>query len=716
MSNARKLGIIVIELICSRKGGTVGTREEANILQINDNIVRIISTNDGHQYIIDNHKKVPFDWLKGPTSIHSDYLRYLEKAMNAKDIGPNFFKYFKMTTPKKSNGKRKPIVVPFARDNQEKVISCNFENENFAAYMMGASRSGKSTLLHTMICSLIMNYHPDEVELWLVDFKRTEFRKYADFKPPHVKYLLLEESEDLIFDLIDALSNELDRRMKLFSDNGWSKLTEVSSDVYMPAIFVIIDEFAQVSQKLRDSRNRAGKNYVRELENLLAKGAALGFKFIFASQSYITGVEGLSDTAREQIQVRFALKNTYAEIKGTLDINSSQMTDKMSQLLSSVQPYETVFKRIDENTGLAVVDKYYNLMVETDDLQTAIANVNTKIKPSKTDSTQISYIWKNPVYLVDDRPIIFNDLISQYQMFEKQFANNRTYQDINPSDLILYLGVPCSFILVKPVILRRRLAQNILIIGGGRDNQANVILSVIKSFMKTDKKLEKFEIWGHEQYPAFNSHRKRWRSVRCTSDLNTIKERIQQLKDGIIQNSVGERIVVCFGLDLILEDLNDQQLFASNTNTTKVPDSENKEVDLFALVQGEPTREQVDAYNLGIDNPAPSNTLKSIDETIKDLQALISRGSKYGIHFVLCFSQHRDLVESKVKKEDFEHRILFAMSSSESKDIISIDTSDLDNGVFMYSDGYNRIKARTHIYKGIPCNGWIIKNSKVVRE
>ena len=149
---------------------------------------------------------------------------------------------------------------------------------------MGASRSGKSTLLHVMICSLITNYHPDEVELWLVDFKRTEFRHYSASCPPHLKYLLLEESEDLIFDLIDELTDVLNDRMKIFSNNGWSKLSEVPPDVYMPAIFVIIDEFAQVSQKLRDSQLSGGTNYVIALENILAKGAAFGMKFIFASQ------------------------------------------------------------------------------------------------------------------------------------------------------------------------------------------------------------------------------------------------------------------------------------------------------------------------------------------------------------------------------------------------------------------------------------------------
>jgi len=230
-----------------------------------------------------------------------------------------------------------------------------------------------------------MNYYPDEVELWLVDFKKTEFRRYAESCPPHLKYLLLEESEDLIFDLIDELTKTLNERMRVFSDNGWSKLSEVPSQIYMPAIFIIIDEFAQVSQKLRDSQFSGETNYVRKLENILAKGAAFGVKFIFASQSYNTGIEGLSQTARKQIQMRFALKNTADEVKDTLNLNSYQIDERLMQLISSLRVYETLFKRIDDNTGLAVVDRYFNLKVEMSELKSAIEFLNSKLH--STDSS-----------------------------------------------------------------------------------------------------------------------------------------------------------------------------------------------------------------------------------------------------------------------------------------------------------------------------------------
>ena len=169
------------------------------------------------------------------------------------------------------------------------------------------------------------------------------FLPYVNHMPPHVKYILLEKSEDLVFDIIDHLTELLDRRQYRFSQNGWSKLTEVPPEENMPAVFVIIDEFAQMSQILKETKGAGyGLDYTIKLENLLAKGRALGLKFIFASQTYTTGISGLTETACKQIQMRFALKNTPDEIKQTLNLSSDQITPELSRTIASMPAYQTM--------------------------------------------------------------------------------------------------------------------------------------------------------------------------------------------------------------------------------------------------------------------------------------------------------------------------------------------------------------------------------------
>lgn len=53
----------------------------------------------------------------------------------------------------------------------------------------GKTGSGKSTLLHVMVTNLALWYAPDQVELYLVDFKQgVEFKTYVTHHLPHARY------------------------------------------------------------------------------------------------------------------------------------------------------------------------------------------------------------------------------------------------------------------------------------------------------------------------------------------------------------------------------------------------------------------------------------------------------------------------------------------------------------------------------------------------
>ena len=720
--NASKLGITAIELSCNREGGQKGTNDETRIKKNANRATSVISDSAGRFYKLQDNSFFQFRWHKAPDCLPNSYIALLENKLQRKKKGPDFFSYFSLKIPEKSVGKRKPIVVPFARDENDVVISCSFENENFAAYMMGASRSGKSTLLHAMICSIITNYHPDEVELWLVDFKRTEFKRYGEACPPHLKYLLLEDSGDLIFDLIDELTDVVNERMKTFASQGWSKLAEVPANIHMPAIFVIIDEFAQVSQKLRDSAMSSGTNYVRALENLLAKGAAFGLKFIFASQSYTTGVEGLSETARKQIQVRFALKNTASEVKDTLDLTQHQMTDRIQQLVSSIRVYETLFKYADESTGAPIVDRYFNLKVEMDELESTIKYLNSNLHPTTSSSGSSTYIDKHPVLLVDDRPTTFRSMVPQYTAFEKTISRNKDYRDTDPDDILIYLGIPCSFKQVKPIVLKRMTSQNLLVVGGDGDQQSSLLLSIINSWRKKDPKLDKLEIWAHEQFPAFKRYKNRWLCVKCECDISKIMTRTQKLLSDISTRHSEDRMVICMGLDLLYEDFEDY-MDMSGIPAIKQAESTPQTGtggDLLSMMNSlkgasqDQIQQQIVTYNQTAVSPdaLPSS---SEEDFRKNMGLLISKASKKGVHFAFFFTKHRDYCQSKLDQSLCQHRVVFPMPKAESQDIASVDASAIGDGEFLYSDGYRSFSMRPHIYKGIPCNGWIVENNKIVK-
>ncbi len=74
----------------------------------------------------------------------------------------------------------------------------------------GKTGSGKSTLLHVLITNLAMRYSPDEVELYLVNFKKgVEFKAYARAMLPHARVVAIESEREFGLSVLQRLDAEL---------------------------------------------------------------------------------------------------------------------------------------------------------------------------------------------------------------------------------------------------------------------------------------------------------------------------------------------------------------------------------------------------------------------------------------------------------------------------------------------------------------------------
>jgi hypothetical protein len=196
-----------------------------------------------------------------------------------------------------------------------------------------------------------------------------------------------------MFDLIDELMARMERRESLFEANGWKSLSDVPPSVFMPAIFVIIDEFAQVSMQLLETRNSTAlPDYTLKLESLLRLGRKFGIKFIFSSQSFLSGVRGLTETARNQIQLRLAMKNVRDEVEGTLGVDGSNRTDALMDEINSLGRFQSIFRQQEKVDGRDTWRYYHvrNLYLEYDALRKAVLDVNAALHAENASSADFA--------------------------------------------------------------------------------------------------------------------------------------------------------------------------------------------------------------------------------------------------------------------------------------------------------------------------------------
>ncbi|MBD5105091.1 MAG: hypothetical protein HDT47_09575, partial [Ruminococcaceae bacterium] len=174
----------------------------------------------------------------------------------------------------------------------------------------GATGSGKSSLLHTLILSAMLHYNPDELNLYLMDFKSgTEFKIYEKYRLPHIKLLALDAKQEFGESILENLVTEMTERGGKFKSVGAASLKEYkkATGEAMPRILVVIDEFQVL---FNESQNReVARNCAELAKRIVTEGRSFGIHLIMATQSTaIISELSLSAGVIEQMRIRIGMK------------------------------------------------------------------------------------------------------------------------------------------------------------------------------------------------------------------------------------------------------------------------------------------------------------------------------------------------------------------------------------------------------------------------
>ena len=185
----------------------------------------------------------------------------------------------------------------------------------------GATGSGKSVCVNSLINSLLYTKSPKEVRLILVDPKIVELRIYNGI--PHLLTPVITEPKKTIKALEYCLY-EMDRRYKLLNNLAVRNISAYNSKVKsqkiarekLPYIVVVIDEFA-------DIMTTVGKELETLLARLAAMARAVGIHLVLATQrpsaDVITGIiksnipTRIAFTVSGQVNSRIIIDETGAE-------------------------------------------------------------------------------------------------------------------------------------------------------------------------------------------------------------------------------------------------------------------------------------------------------------------------------------------------------------------------------------------------------------------
>jgi hypothetical protein len=179
------------------------------------------------------------------------------------------------------------------------------------ALVAGRTGSGKSNLINALITNVALSYSPQEVELYLIDFKKgVEFKAYATHALPHARVVAIEGEREFGLSVLQGLDAELTRRAVPFKNAGVDSLADFRKNTGqpLPRILLLVDEF----QEFFAEDDAIATQSTQILDRLVRQGRSFGVHVLLGSQT-LAGAYTLARSTIDQMAVRIALQCSEAD-------------------------------------------------------------------------------------------------------------------------------------------------------------------------------------------------------------------------------------------------------------------------------------------------------------------------------------------------------------------------------------------------------------------
>ena len=140
----------------------------------------------------------------------------------------------------------------------------------------GATGSGKSVCINSLVASLLMTRPPDELRMVMVDPKRVELTPFNGI--PHLVMPVIVEPDD-VQPALRGLITEMSRRYKLMEEMGVRNIAGYNAKCSDPMCFLVL-----IVDELADLMMTGGLEVEQQLVRLAQLGRAAGIHMVLATQ------------------------------------------------------------------------------------------------------------------------------------------------------------------------------------------------------------------------------------------------------------------------------------------------------------------------------------------------------------------------------------------------------------------------------------------------
>lgn len=487
------------------------------------------------------------------------------------------------------------------------------------ALIAGKTGSGKSTLFHIVITNLALWCSPEQVEFYLVDFKKgVEFKCYAARRLPHARVVAIESDREFGLSVLQRVDDELKRRGDLFRALGVQDLAgykKAGGAEAVPRSLLIIDEFQEFFVE-DDSISQAASML---LDRIVRQGRAFGIHVLLGSQT-LGGAYTVARTTLGQMVIRIALQCNEADAYLIMDDNNPA-----PRLLS--RPGEGIY---NDMAGALEGNSPFQAVWLPDDVR------DTWLHKVRVRADQNGSTYPGPIVFEGNAPADVQD----NQVLEALLQAKSVQR---PPAGRIWLGAPNSIKGPTEAVFHRQTGNNLLIVGQ-RDEAILAIFSVALVSLAA-------------QYPIGAA-----RFILCDSTPPGSPQR--EFLERTLQ-AVRHKITVLRQADLTetLKDLSDEMKRRAEAAD---PDTAPP---VFFFIHGLQRFSKLrydDELSFAVSDPdAPPNPAVLLNDLLRE-------GTRLGFHIIANCDSYNTVGRFMSRKSvsEYEMRVLFQMSANDSASLI----------------------------------------------
>ena len=519
----------------------------------------------------------------------------------------------------------------------------------------GKTGSGKSTLFHIIVTNLALWCSPDDVEFYLIDFKKgVEFKAYAKHNLPHARVIAIESDREFGLSVLQRLDEELKRRGDLFRELGVQDVAgyvEAGGKEPMPRTILLIDEF----QEFFIEDDRTSQNAALLLDRIVRQGRAFGVHAILGSQT-LGGAFTLARSTLGQMAIRIALQCNEADAMLIMDDNNPA-----PRMLS--RPGEGIYNddagRLEGNNPFQVV------WLSEEERDARLEAIRTK---TESDTRN----WSAPIIFEGNIPAA----IDENQQLKELLATPLTQtQPIAHA----YLGAPNSIKAPTSAAFMRQSGNHLLAVGQNEDDTLAIIASSTLALSVAHPR-DHAQIFIIDATTNESLHR---------DYLSELSKLLPQETKFAHPGNAGE---------LIQE--------AAKELEARKDGGQGNGKEIYVIIHGihrVKKLKQEEEFSFSLDDD------ESGESTGKLFKTLINEGSSVGIHFLLTCDSVNNLNRILNRKllSEIEMKVVFQMSATDSASLIdSPKAGSLGQNRALY---YNEAKGHLETFRPylLPSDRWI---------